>query len=59
MPKKDTALLDKTSPITLDDLKDQFHRSDWSASTSPYNVASADAEHAKVYTLAREYFNGG
>ena len=26
MPKKDTALLDKTSPITLDDLKDQFHR---------------------------------
>lgn len=57
MPKKDTALLDKTSPITLDDLKDQFRRSDWSASTSPYNVASADAEHAKIYTMAREYFN--
>ncbi len=57
MPKKDTALLDKPSPITLDDLKDQFHRSDWSASTSPYNVASADAEHANVYTMAREYFN--
>ncbi len=57
MPKKDSALLEKNSPITLDDLKDQFHRDDWSALTSPYNVASADAEHAKIYTMAREYFN--
>jgi len=57
MPKKESALLDKTSPITLDDLKDQFQRSDWSASTSSYNVASADAEHARVYTMVREYFN--
>ena len=57
MPKKDTALLDKTSPIMLDDLKDRFHRSDWSTSTSPYNVASADAEHANVYTMVREYFD--
>lgn len=57
MPKKESALLDKPSPITLDDLKDQFRHSDWSASTSPYNVARADAEHAKVYTLVREYFN--
>ena len=57
MPKKDTVLLDKPSPITLDDLKDQFLRSDWSASTSPYNVAKADAEHTKVYTTAQEYFN--
>lgn len=57
MPKKESALLDKTSPITLDDLKDQFQRSDWSASTLLYNVASADAEHAKVYTMVREYFN--
>ena len=57
MPKKDTTLLDKSSPITLDDLKDQFHRNDWSASTSPYNVASADAEHAKIYTMVREYYN--
>lgn len=57
MPKKDPTLLDKTSPITLDDLKDQFLRSDWSASTSPYNVARADAEHAKIYTMVREYFN--
>ena len=57
MPKKESALLDKTSPITLDDLKDQFQRSDWSASTSPYNVARADAEHAKIYTIVREYFN--
>ena len=57
MPKKDAALLDKTPPITLDDLRDQFQHSDWSASTSPYNVARADAEHAKVYTTVREYFN--
>lgn len=57
MPKKDTALLDKTSPITPDDLKDQFHRDDWSVSTSPYDVARADAEHAKIYTMVREYFN--
>lgn len=57
MPKKDTALLDKTSPITLDDLKDQFRLSDWSAATSSYNVARADAEHAKIYTMVREYFN--
>ena len=51
MPKKESTLLNKNSPIMLDDLKDQFHRSDWSASTSPYNVARADAEHAKVYTI--------
>ena len=57
MPKKESTLLNKPSSITLDDLKDQFHRSDWSASTSPYNVASADAEHAKIYTMTREYFN--
>ena len=57
MAKKESALLDKPSPITLNDLKDQFRHSDWSASTSPYNVASADAEHAKIYTMVREYFN--
>lgn len=57
MPKKDPTLLDKISPITLDDLKDQFHRSDWSAAISPYNVGRANAEHAKIYTMAREYFN--
>ncbi len=57
MPKKDTALLDKASLVTLDDIKDQFHYDDWSASTSPYNVASADVEHAKIYTMVREYFN--
>lgn len=56
MPKKESPLLDKPSPITLNDLKDQFRHSDWSASTSPYNVASADAEHAKIYTMVREYF---
>ncbi len=34
MPKKEAVLLDKTSLITVDDLKDQFHRSDWSAAIS-------------------------
>ena len=57
MPKKESTLLDKTSPITLDELKDQFHRDDWSASTSPYNVARADNKHAKIYMMIRKYFN--